>query len=329
MSIERWKEVMETLNAQIQPVSCKHCQSKRTRRYGHSKTKLQRWLCNDCHHTFIENPSIQPGMQTPVEHIGAAVSMFYEGLSLNAIRRQLQQQYGVYPSDSTVYGWVSKYTKEAIAKTKDVKPNVGSVWLVDETVLKVNGKNTWFYDIIDLKTRYLLASHISPNRYLGDARIVLAKAAKRAGKKPNVVVSDSLPSYPQAIAEVYGDTRHIRYKGITKEPNNNVLERFHGTLKARTKVMRGLKGIESAKLFTDGWLVFYNFIRPHEALDNETPAKRAGVDSPIYDWVNVVKTTEPKVEPVKWADNTLTLKTKEPDFTPKIPKNVQRMIRGY
>jgi putative transposase len=269
-------------------------------------------------------------MQTPVEHIGAAVSMFYEGLSLNAIRRQLQQQYGVYPSDSTVYGWVSKYTKEAIAKTKDVQPNVGSVWLVDETVLKVNGKNTWFYDIIDLKTRYLLASHISPNRYLGDARIVLAKAAKRAGKKPNVVVSDSLPSYPQAIAEIFkGDTKHIRYKGITREPNNNILERFHGTLKARTKVMRGLKSLETARLFTDGWLVFYNFIRPHEALDNETPAKRAGVDSPIYDWVNVVKATEPKVEPVKWADNVLTLKTKEPDFSPKIPKNVQRMMRGY
>jgi len=56
---------------------------------------------------------------------------------------------------------------------------------------------------------------------------VLAHAAKRAGKNPRVVVTDSLPSYPQAIGDVFGcDTRHIKYKGITEEPNNNILERF-------------------------------------------------------------------------------------------------------
>jgi transposase-like protein len=94
-----------------------------------------------------------------------------------------------------------------------------------------------------------------------------------AGKKPRVVITDSLPAYPQAIGDVFGcDTRHIRYKGITKEPNNNILERFHGSLKSRTKVMRGLKSMESAKLFTDGWLVWYNYLRPHESLGNHTPA---------------------------------------------------------
>jgi hypothetical protein len=156
---------------------------------------------------------------------------------------------------------------------------------------------------------------------------VLAQAAKRAGKKPSVVVTDSLPSYPQAIGDVFGcATRHIKYKGIAEEPNNNILERFHGTLKARTKIMRGLKSMETAKLFTDGWLVWYNFMRPHEALGDHTPAERAGVRFPHSNWQDVIRDSGFDTKPVKWADETITLRTKEPDLSPKIPKNVQRMI---
>jgi putative transposase len=266
-------------------------------------------------------------MQTTSDKIGSAVSLFYEGLSLNAIRRQLQQIYGSYPSDSTVYEWVAKYSKEAISKAKDYKPSVGDVWLCDETVLKIGGQNVWFYDVIDTKTRFLLASHLSDRRYLGDARIVLHKASVEAGKKPRVVITDSLPSYPQAIGDVFGcDTRHIKYKGITKEPNNNILERFHGSLKARTKVMRGLKSMESAKLFTDGWLVWYNFLRPHETLGNQTPAQRAGIKFPYSNWQNTVRDSGFETKPVKWADSQPVIRIKEPDFSPKIPKNIQRMI---
>jgi putative transposase len=253
--------------------------------------------------------------------------MFYEGLSLNAIRRQIEQIHGNTPSDGSVYEWIAKYSKEGVNKAKDYQPEVGNVWLCDETVLKIAGKNVWFYDVIDLKTRFLLSSHLSDRRYLGDARIVLSKASKKAGKKPRVVVTDSLPSYPQAIGDVFGcDTKHIKYKGITEEPNNNILERFHGTLKARTKIMRGLKSMESAKLFTDGWLVWYNYLRPHESLDNKTPAEYAGVKFPYSNWQEIISDSSYDTQPVKWAENTPILQAKEPYFNTKIPKNIQRMI---
>ena len=290
MSIERLVKVMNEIRKEIEPVRCKYCQSNRTRRYGQTKAGQQRWLCNDCHHTFIENPKILPGMRTPSDQIGAAVGMFYEGLSLNAIRRQLQQIYGIYPSDGTVYEWVARYSKEAIAKARDYKPEVGNVWLCDETVLKIAGHNVWLYDVIDTRTRYLLSTHLSDRRYLGDARIVLNKAGRKAGKKPEVVITDSLASYPQAIGDVFGaDVRHIKFRGITKPPNNNILERFHGTLKDRTKIMRGLKSMETAELFTDAWLVFYNYMRPHEALGGRTPAEKAGVKFPCDNWTDVVQ----------------------------------------
>jgi transposase-like protein len=311
---------MTMMMNEILPKPCKHCGSNNTRRYGYTKAETQRILCNDCRHTFVDNTAL-PGMRTPTDRIGAAVSMFYEGLSINAIRRQLEQLFGHRPSDSTVYEWITKYSKEAVTKTKELKPEVGDVWLVDETVLKVAGTKVWYYDVIDTKTRFLLASHISDRRYLGDARAVLHRAGKKAGKKPKVVISDSLPSYPQAIGDVFGaDVRHIKYKGITSAPNCNILERFHGSLKARTKIMRGLKSLESAKLITDGWLVFYNYHRPHESLNNQTPAERANVQDYHRNWHETVRNSDVITERITWSD-------KPPLFLKQsIPANVKRAI---
>ena len=59
-------------------------------------------------------------------------------------------------------------------------------------------------------------------------------------------------------------------------------------LKARTKIMRGLKDIESARLFTQGWLLYYNYLRPHESLSGRTPAQFAGVKYPYRNWQDIV-----------------------------------------
>lgn len=86
-----------------------------------------------------------------------------------------------------------------------------------------------------------------------------------------------------------GDTAHIQSGGIRAEINNNLIERLHGTIKDRTKVMRGLANRETAKMVMAGWQVHYNFFRPHQALKGKTPAEAAGVESPFRSWAEVVK----------------------------------------
>jgi transposase-like protein len=83
-----------------------------------------------------------PGMKTPKEQIASALDMYYEGMSLNAIRRHLEQMYHNYPSDSSVYNWITKFSEVAIKEAEKQKPNVGDVWVADETVLKIESKNT-------------------------------------------------------------------------------------------------------------------------------------------------------------------------------------------
>jgi len=228
-------------------------------------------------------------MQTPVEQIGSAIGMFYEGQSLNSITRLITQIYGSYPSDSTIYRWVSRFTKRAVKELKDYKPDVGSVWVADETMLNLDGKKVWFWDIIDAKTRFLIATHISSTRTIKDAQTLMKKAYDTTSKIPRVIYTDKLQAYLDGIELTFGaDTKHRQGSPFDVEDNTNLIERFHGTLKARTKIMRGLKDIDTAKLFTQGWLLYYNYLRPHESLRGKTPAQVASVKYPYRNWQDIV-----------------------------------------
>ena len=60
--------------------------------------------------------------------------------------------------------------------------------------------------------------------------------------------------------------------------NNNLVERLNGTVRERDKVMRGMKKQETATVLMEGLKNYYNFLRPHMGIENETPAKRANID---------------------------------------------------
>jgi hypothetical protein len=72
------------------------------------------------------------------------------------------------------------------------------------------------------------------------------------------------------------------------------IERWHGTLKSRTKVMRGLKNFETALDFTEAYQAYYNYLRPHESLQGKTPAEVAGVNYLYRNWDDVIRNYKPK-----------------------------------
>ncbi len=267
---------------------CKFCQSYQTVKYG-VRRHIQYYLCKKCGRTFsgIDAPE---GMRTPTQEIGTALSLFYDGLPLTKIQGQLQQIYLDYVETSTIYRWIVKYTKKASEVMKPHKAKTSNTWVIDETVIELDGKNAWFWDVIDEKTKFLLASHISYTRTIRDVEVILNRAVDNASQTPHFIVSDGLAAYPDGVERVFGaDARHIRMKGITHEININLIERFHGTLKQRTKIMRGLKSIESAKLILDGFVIHYNFFRPHMALEDKTPAVVAGIRLPFRNWEGLIR----------------------------------------
>jgi putative transposase len=265
-------------------ITCKNCHSENVVRFGTYKG-VQRYYCKDCKRKFKADGSYFHG-HIPEEYPSSALSMFYDGLSLNDIRNHLKQEYDFYPSSSTVYQWIEKYTPEVTKQFKDYHPNVGDTWIADETVLRIDGQNVWMYDIIDEKTRFLLATEMTLSRTIVDAKELLKKASKRAGGEvPKTIITDSHSSYPKGIQQVFeGKTTHIKSDPFGEVENTQRIERFHSTLKERTKVMRGLKSADTAERFIDGWLVDYNFFKPHMALDGKTPAEEAGIKYDIHSW---------------------------------------------
>ena len=128
-----------------------------------------------------------------------------------------------------------------------------------------------------------------------------------------------LAAYLDGIELTFGaDTKHRQGSPFDVENNTNLIERFHGTLKQRTKIMRGLKDIKTAKLFTEGWLLHYNYLRPHESLRGSTPAQVAGVKYPYRNWQDVVAGR--KVDTVSQANAVSTLDI------PELPEGVQYTI---
>lgn len=283
------------VQTQTVAIVCKFCGSKDVVKYG-VRGGIQYYWCKACDRKFSGNFAL-PWMHVPPERIATAVNLFYEGLSLAEIQRSLGTIYNETPSDSTVYEWVVRFTKEAIDKARGYKAHTGKLWAADETVLGVRGSNIkegsantlWFWDVIDEATRFLLASHLSPTRTTRDAETLFNQARERSITGPRLIVTDKLAAYLDGIERVFGgDVKHIQSQGMRTASHNNIIERFHGTIKQRTKVMRHLKSRESAKLIMGGWLIHYNFFRPHESLSGETPGEVAQVGFPYKSWKELV-----------------------------------------
>lgn len=273
---------------------CKYCGSRNVIKYG-TFEGIQRYWCKDCRRKFA-NPDALPEMRTPIRQVAAAVGMYYGGMPLDSIQRQLQQDYGVYYSEMGIYNWVVRFSREARNRAELFRPKLGDTWVADETCLKVGGKNVWFWDIIDTESRFLIASHLSTSRTTKDAALLMRKAYLRAGKAPERIITDKAQVYLDGIELVFGaDTKHVRSKPFIDIDSTNIIERFHGTLKDRTDVVRGFKNMDTARLLTDAWLVHYNFFKEHEALGNVPPAQKMG-EVPFKDWEDIVRESAIRVE---------------------------------
>jgi putative transposase len=271
---------------------CKFCGSMNIVRNG-TRGGTQYWLCRNCGRGFVDNDAL-PKMKYPMKAIASAIYQFYAGLSLNEIRRHIDQQYNFLPSGSAIYAWVTRFPTVAIDEAGKHTPKVGDVWVADETMVDVGGNKYWLIDIIDQDTRFLLATRLSEKRGRKDIALLLRQAYIKAGKAPERILTDGWKVYPDAVDLVFGaKTKHTVSTPFVEVDSTNVIERFQGTLKDRTKVMRGFKKPETASHILNGWLVYYNYLRPHESLNDRTPAQVAGIAFPYKNWLDVVKSQSP------------------------------------
>jgi len=287
---------------------CKFCGSERIIKRGRRKTqrgRVQRFFCKDCNHKFIVDEGFEKMKATP-QAVTVALDLYFKGISMRSIVDHLKQFYGVEISHVAVYKWIRKYVQMLKKYADQLVPKVSGIWHSDEMVLNVRNlddreNQRWAWNVIDNESRYWLATQITEKREIADARQVLAQASSISQMRPMAVVTDGLRAYQDAITKEFFTlkaprTEHIRMPNIRNRSNNNMVERLHGTIRQRNKVMRGLDEETTAQTMMEGMKIYYNFIRPHMTLNGKTPAEEANINLNLEGnkWFSLIKKSTQK-----------------------------------
>jgi transposase-like protein len=271
-------------------ITCPYCKSENIISRGkrkNQKGEVQVYGCKDCQRRFTRELGFNRMKHTP-ESITLALDLYFKGLSDRKIVDHLKQFHKVSVVHTTVIRWIKKYLSLLGKYAEKNKVNVGNIWHSDETTVFIKKEDEkryyqWIWNVMDAKTRYLLACEVTEERYVKDAQKALKQAKSVTNVRPDAIVTDGLQAYNMAVkAEFYDPSAfiqnpHLRLKDFETKPNNNILERLNGTFRERTKVVRSFDSGESAADFAVGMQTYYNYIRPHQGINGMTPAQMANI----------------------------------------------------
>jgi transposase-like protein len=263
------------------------CGSIKVVKFGHANGK-QIFKCRDCGRKFREG-LIKKARYSP-ETITLTLDLYFSGLSLRKITRMVNDHFDMNLGKSSVYRWIETFVPKISEYVNSLAPTLSETWQADELFVKMkNGvKDTqynqksmaYLWNVMDRKTRFLLASRISTHRNVNGAVGAFNAARKVAhDSQPEKIFADGLNAYPQAMTyweSESGKPELVARMGVGKpHANNNRIERLNGTLRERVKVQRGWKSVKTP--LAEGQRIQYNFVKPHMALEGQTPAQAAEI----------------------------------------------------
>ena len=261
----------------------------------HDKEHYSNYRCCDkkCSHSFfvpkptaISAPSMSKlfgktdfkRMRYPVHVILTALSMFYLGKnSFRNIALILRTVMNVQVSHTTISNWCTRFAPmfQNIALQLIPALNFNSdEWHADETVVKIQGEKYYLWLILDSETRFVLGFHLDRHRDSPQAFTIL-EAVKPLGS-PGAIVSDRYAAYRVPVKTLHR-VKHIRVESFRDDITNNLIECFNKQFKAWYKTKQGFSSFACANNLISMFIFFYNFVRPHSALNNLTPAQCAGL----------------------------------------------------
>jgi transposase-like protein len=268
-------------------ICCKFCQSDLVVRNGWRKN-AQYYLCKTCGRGFTDNQAL-PKMKYPIFTVASAVRNYYNGNSLNQICSEIERNFNILPSHSTVYEWIKKLTEKALNEELRNQPAVGDSWVLYRTKRRINDRIFWLITIVDLETHFLLAAKLSGNLNAGNIRSLIESAERKAGKIPEEILTNADPECLEAIKLAFTpDSRFIRVIPITgQESYINFVRTWHSIVKDRFKPRYNIDIDNKLQIILDGFAFHHNYIGLSDG--SIAPALMAKIKSPIGDWMDVIR----------------------------------------
>lgn len=172
---------------------------------------------------------------------------------------------GVKVDHSTIQRWVFKFSTFVESNMNKRKNVVGNSWRMDETYIKVGGKDRYLYRAVDQQGN-TVDFLLTKRRMKGSAQKFLNKAIGNNGK-PRLINIDKSGANTQAIRIVnqYSLTfKKIRIRRV--KYLNNIVEQDHRTIKRRIAITTAFKEFESAQRTLAG-IEIINIIRKNQIVN--------------------------------------------------------------
>jgi len=269
---------------------CRFCNSVDLLKWGYRKTlqgKKPVFKCRTCGKRFVVDEGFLKSRYDP-KIVTLALDLYFKGASLRKVTQHLAQFYGIKVSQVAVLKWIRKFSQLIDDYSNTLKPQLSGVLNCDDMKTKmaheepISGERFfWLWNALDNGSRFYVAGKLTRGRTHKDAREFFEVAKKQAKKDPQAIFTDGLDSYrgeydPISLAN-YGKIAHMANVGIRSHMGNHRVERLHNSMREREKVMRNLKRAHSADKVFKGFRAYYNYVRPHMALNGHTPAQEAAI----------------------------------------------------
>lgn len=181
---------------------------------------------------------------------------------------ELLQIRGVKVDHSTIQRWVFKFSPIIEKNMHKRKHSVGNSWRMDETYIKVGGKDRFLYRAID-KEENTVDFLLTKRRQRMSAQKFFNKAIGNNGK-PRVINIDKSGSNYSAIKIVNRRSYSVNKIKIRQcKYLNNIIEQDHRNIKRRISICTGFKDFESAQRTLSG-IEVVSIIRKDQIIDAKT-----------------------------------------------------------
>ena len=175
---------------------------------------------------------------------------------------------GVKVDHTTIQRWVFKFSPMIEANMHRRKKQVCDSWRMDETYIKVGGKDRYLYRALD-KHGSTIDFLLTKRRMKGSSQEFLNKAIGNNGK-PRIINIDKSGANTSGIRTVNKRSLFVNNIKIRRVKYlNNIVEQDHRTIKRRISISTGFKEFESAQRTLAG-IEIINIIRKNQIKDSKS-----------------------------------------------------------
>jgi transposase-like protein len=265
-------------------VTCKFCSSADIVKYG-TFHGMQRYFCKSCRRKFADNDAL-PKMKTPIWIISLSLNCYYNGMSLAAVQKEINQRHGAYYAQSSIYNWIMRFSEEGVRQAARFQPVFGDSLFFCVTPVISGTRRLYFLDIFDLNSKFLLASKITETYTAAEIINLIHSTviAANAHHPVTIRLSTACADFePELTTEISDPLLNL----IFNKADLTIVKEFSSRLKKRSGVVRNFKSMKNAQTITGAWRIHYNHFMENSKSKHTIPAEQMGQPS-FRKWEDII-----------------------------------------